>query len=120
MKNPFIKYLMREQKEDIFHSSAYGKAQNAGAIGAASTESFEERMKVERNRKIVQGYNDSRIVNGAYMNGPKAKKYVPKEKREETLKKTVAEKNQEISKTNTTASAVKKTFAPNIKPNFGK
>lgn len=120
MNNPFIKYLMKEQKENIFHSSAYGKAQNAGAIGAASTESFEERMKVEQNRKIVQGYNDSRIVNGVYMNGPKAKKYVPEEKREEVLKKTVAEENQGTSTTNTVASAVKKTFVPNIKPNFGK
>lgn len=120
MKNPFIKYLMKEQKGDIFHSSAYGKAQNAKAIGVASAESFKERMKVEKNRKIVQGYNDSRIVNGAYASGPKAKKYVPEEKKEGVPKKTVVEKSQGTPAVNTTTSAVKKTFAPNIKPNFGK
>ena len=81
MNNPFIKYVMKERKEDIFHSSAYGKAQNGEAIGAASTEGFNDRMKIDRNRQIVKGYNDSRVVNGAYANGPKAKKYVPPEEK---------------------------------------
>ena len=58
MKNPFLKYVMKEKKENIFHSSAYGKAQNAGAIGAASVEGFEARMRIEKNRQIVHGYND--------------------------------------------------------------
>lgn len=62
MKNPFLKYIMKEKKEDIFHSSAYGKVQSADAMGTASVETFDERMKVERNRQIVRGYNDSRIA----------------------------------------------------------
>ena len=124
MGNPFLKYFMKEKKENIFHSSAYGKAQNAGAIGAASVESFGERMKMEQNRQMVQAYNDSRVVNGAYVNGPKAKKYVPKEKREEVMKKSALkgkEPEAAVDTTkNTVSTSVKKTFVPDIKPNFGK
>ena len=112
---------MKEKKEDIFHSSEYGKAQSAEAMGAASTESFGERMKMEQNRRIVQGYNDSRVVNGAYANGPKVKKYVPPE---EKGKKEVGgaakmASTKSAPKPMTTA-PVRRLFVPPIKPNFGK
>lgn len=80
MKNPFIKYVMREKKEDIFHSSAYGKAQSAEAMGTTSVEGFAKRMEVDGNRQIIKRYNDSRIANSAYTNGPRAKEYVQSEK----------------------------------------
>lgn len=104
---------MKEKKEDIFHSSAYGKAQNAGAMGSASTESFENRMKMEKNRQVVKGYGDSQIMNGAYKNGVRAEEYVPPEKREQT-------KNVGAAKpTMPGGTPAQKTFAPPIKPNFG-
>ena len=118
MNNPFIKYVMKEKKEDIFHSSAYGKAQNGEAIGAASVEGFNERLKIDRNRQIVKGYNDSRVVNGAYANGPKAKKYVPPEEKGKILSKIKNGDTQVV--TSGAMNAVKKTFTPPIKPNFGK
>ena len=76
MKNPFIKYVMKEKKEDIFHSSAYGRAQNAGGMGSTSTKSFSERMKMEENRRMVRGYGSAQVMNGSYTNGPRAKTYV--------------------------------------------
>lgn len=127
MKNPFMKYIAKEKKENIFHSSAYGKAQSAGALGATSTESFEERMKVEKNRQIIQRYNDSRIVSGAYSNGPRAKKYVSLEKRSGAteagsgLGSSLSSGSGVNSATagNSTVAAIKKTFVPPIKPDFG-
>lgn len=133
MKNPFLKYVMKEKKENIFHSSAYGKAQNAEAIGAASVESFEERMKVDKNRQIVKGYNDSRIVNGMYANGPRAKQYVPPEKKDMSADRNMAPDRRNASRDGVAASSAKpavpstkpaappakRVFAP-IKPNFGK
>lgn len=120
MKNPFLKYIMKEKKENIFHSSAYGKAQSADVMGTASMQSFEERMKVDKNRQIVQSYNDSRIVSGSYLNGPKAKKYVPPENKEQprnfgATKTTAAEPAPKPAPT-----PVKRSFVPTIKPNFGK
>ena len=63
MKNPFLKRLMKDTKETVVHSSAYAKAQNDGGIGVTSTESFSERMKIDRNRTVVRRYGESRIVN---------------------------------------------------------
>ena len=129
MKNPFMKYIAREKKENIFHSSAYGKAQSAGALGTTSTESFEERMKVEKNRQIIQGYNDSRIVNGAYSNGPRAKKYIPPEKLGDNMRAGGAKAAMapgsgssvnSAAVVNSTTAAIKKSFVPPIKPDFGK
>jgi len=79
-KNPFLKYVMKDKKEDVFHSSAYAKAQNGSALGAASTESYQVRVNVYQNRSKVRGYGDSELMRGARMNGPKAKTYTPPEK----------------------------------------
>jgi hypothetical protein len=121
MKNPFIKYVAKERKEDIFHSSEYGKAQSAGVIGTASTESFNERMKVEKNRQIVRGYNDSRVVTGAYTNGPRAKKYTPPEKKDGVLDKNPVNRDGGAPSVAKPASPpAKRAFTSPIKPNFGK
>ena len=75
--NPFLKRIMKTEKEDIFHSSAFGQAQSGGTMGAASSSSFNSRLATERDRKIVRGYGDSQIMNGAFSAGPKAKKFEP-------------------------------------------
>ncbi len=78
MGNPFIKYIDREKRENVFHSSAYGVTQSGGNIGVASTESFAERQKIEKNRKIIRGYNDAKIVSQARaQSGIKAEIYMP-------------------------------------------
>lgn len=71
-KNPFLKYVMKDKKEDVFHSSAYAKAQNGASIGAASSESYAVRVKINSNRKMVGNYGSSRIASGAINRAPKA------------------------------------------------
>ena len=73
-KNPFLKYVMKDNKEDIFHSSAYAKAQNGGGIGAASSESYQVRVKINENRQNIKGYGDSEIMSGLRNQMPKAAK----------------------------------------------
>ena len=75
--NPFLKYIMKDEKEDIFHTSAYGKAQNGQGMGAASSQSFAERRQTDANRTVIRGFNSSSIAGSAIGNGPRAKAYVP-------------------------------------------
>lgn len=79
-KNPFLKYVIKDSKEDVFHSSAYAKAQNGASLGAASTETYQARVNVNNNRQVVRGYNESSIMRGVSANGPRAKVYTPPEK----------------------------------------
>lgn len=79
-KNPFLKYIMKDEKQDVFHSSAYAKAQSGAALGSASSESYNVRVNINQNRTKVRGYGDSEIMTGAKMNGPRAKVYTPPEK----------------------------------------
>ena len=77
-KNPFLDRLMKiNDKGDIFHSSAYGKAQNGGSMGAASTESFATRRQIEQNRTVIKGYGSSSVARSVIGNGPRAKTYMP-------------------------------------------
>ena len=61
--NPLLHRLIKEKKEDVVHTSAYAQAQNAGGMGAAATVSFEKRMEIEKQRKLVRKYGDSRVAN---------------------------------------------------------
>ena len=56
------KFIIKGSAKDVVHSSGYGVAQNEGGIGVASTRSFAERMKVDRNRTKIKGYRDARVV----------------------------------------------------------
>ena len=77
MNNPFLKYVMKDKKEDIFHSSAYGRVQNGASMGAASSRSFTERREAQENRKIVGGFGQSGIMGQAAMSGPRPKTFTP-------------------------------------------
>lgn len=95
-KNPFLKYVMKDNKEDIFHSSAYGKAQNADGMGTASTETFAARRATESNRQFVKSYGDSRI--GSASNPAcRAKTYTPP-KNSTPIPRPVMPKNPGISR----------------------
>ena len=82
MKNPFAKFVIRDKKEEIFHSSEYGRAQSGEAMGATSAVSFDMRMEMEKNRQIVRRYNDSRVAEQRFNGGVRAKEYVVPEKKE--------------------------------------
>jgi hypothetical protein len=75
--NPFLKYVIKDDKEDIFHTSAYAKAQNGGSMGAASAQSFADRQKMEQNRTMIRGYASSGTANNMAMNGPRAQAVAP-------------------------------------------
>ena len=75
--NPFIKYMVKDEKEDIFHSSAYAKAQSGASMGSASQQSFAERQRIEENRQVIRGYGASRVANSAISGGPRAKTFTP-------------------------------------------
>lgn len=75
--NPFLKYVMKDDKEDIFHSSAYAKAQNGGSMGAASTQSFADRQRMEQNRTMIRGYASSGTANNMIANGPRPQAVAP-------------------------------------------
>lgn len=77
MADLIMKYVNKDEKEDIFHSSPYGRAQNKTSMGVASTETFNDRRKIDRQRKVVRRYDESHIANNGIMNGPHAKPYVP-------------------------------------------
>lgn len=66
--NPLLGRLINEEKQDIVHSSAYGKAQSAENIGTASVESFAVRKAMEASRQAIQKYKDSEVVGGAFNN----------------------------------------------------
>ena len=54
--------MKNDKKDEFFHSSAYGTAQNAGNIGSASTGmTMAERKRIEERRKFVQKYNTSSL-----------------------------------------------------------
>ncbi len=62
MKNPFLHRLMKDNKKDILHSSAYARVRNGGNMGSDSVESFAARRAVDAKRRAVRGYNESRMV----------------------------------------------------------
>ena len=47
-----------------FHSSAYANAANGERLGAVSTQSFVQRLHLERNRQHVRHYGHSRLGRG--------------------------------------------------------
>lgn len=57
-----IKRISNMSAADAMHTSVYAKAGNKGGFGADSTMSFEERRKIEQNRKLIQGYKNARIA----------------------------------------------------------
>lgn len=59
---PIVKRLIRDKKAEFFHSSAYGRAQSGGTIGAASTESFAKRREIDKNRQNIRKYDDSLVA----------------------------------------------------------
>lgn len=72
--------MKNNKKEDIFHTSTYGKSQNPNRIGVTSSETFTKRLATDKNRNMVRGYGDSDIVGTSRTQGPKAKTFTPLKK----------------------------------------
>jgi len=51
-----------DERDDFFHSSTYGGAQNGGRIGtAANGKSVEKRQDLDENRQYVRGYESATL-----------------------------------------------------------
>ena len=69
--------IKEDQRDDFFHSSGYGAAQNSGNIGTASTGlTMSERKNIEEKRQFVKKYNNSQIFSST-LNLRHSKPYVP-------------------------------------------
>ncbi len=82
--NPLLGRLISDKKQDIMHSSAYGKAQSAENIGTSSAESFSTRKAMEASRQAIRKYKDSEVVGRAFNNnGAKSWNYNAKKDMEQ-------------------------------------
>ena len=54
---------MKGERKDVMHSSAYGVAQNDGAFGTASSQGFDQRMRIDQNRQTIGKYSEAQVVN---------------------------------------------------------
>lgn len=73
------KFTIKEDKrEEFFHSSGYAQVQNGSGIGSGGVDmSLEARKALEEQRKYIKGYNNSKILQGAY-GVQRAKTFVPR------------------------------------------
>ena len=62
MSGTLLKRLMKDKKEDIAHTSAFADVQNKGRFGVSSSLSFEERMAIEKKRKLIKKYDESKVA----------------------------------------------------------
>lgn len=62
LNSKLINRITKTTSSDVAHSSGYAQAQNSGNLGAASTQSFEERLDIERNRTTIQAYKQSQVA----------------------------------------------------------
>lgn len=59
------KYINKGQPDEpIFHSNAYARVAQGSSMGAVDKQTFEERMRIHRNRQAVRHYGDSLIGRG--------------------------------------------------------
>lgn len=100
MDNPFAKRLMKDDRAEIFHSSAYGRAQSGGAMGAASTESFEERKKIDESRKTIRKYDDSMVAEQRYNKEAQGSTRLDRPKQNDEITPTFYEDMLNAAKTN--------------------
>ena len=57
------KHIVKSDDDQSFHTSGYATANNGQRIGAVSTQSFEKRIQMEKNRQRVGSYRQSAMGN---------------------------------------------------------
>ena len=64
LNSKIIQRITKTKTSDVAHSSGYANVRSAGNFGVASSaaQSFEERLDIENNRKIVQGYRRAMVA----------------------------------------------------------
>ncbi len=64
MSTKLIQRIHKTNTKEVIHSSVYAKAQADGNFNVRHSDSFADRQRLEHNRKLVQGYNRSQIMQG--------------------------------------------------------
>ena len=59
-----IQRTAKTSTSDVAHSTGYASASNGGQFGASDNTTFSERMQIERNRKLIKGYNNAKVARG--------------------------------------------------------
>jgi len=62
-----ISKFVNNPGEKPFHTSGYARVAQGNAMGVASTQSFAQRQRIEKNRQLIQQYRDSQVANGSHL-----------------------------------------------------
>lgn len=55
------KHIVRDDDSTPFHSSGYAKAANGARMGSTNKISFEQRQRIDQNRRVVNPYRFSSL-----------------------------------------------------------
>ncbi len=98
-KAPIVKRLIDGDRAQIFHSSAYARAQNGGGMGAASAESFAQRQRTEQNRQNIRKYSDSLVAERRFnTDAIRTQRQTEKEVKAKQIRNVEAERKLETEK----------------------
>jgi hypothetical protein len=50
-----------------FHTHTYAQAAGGDAMGSTNNQSFQQRYRIDQNRKHIQKYRDSHVANGSHL-----------------------------------------------------
>ncbi len=56
-------FVTRANIEDVAHSSGYARAQNGKSFGATSSQTFSQRVSIDRRRTKIKAYEHSKVAN---------------------------------------------------------
>lgn len=57
------KHIVTDKNNSTFHSSGFARVAGGDRIGSTSTVSFNQRLQIDKNRQLVNGYERSAIAN---------------------------------------------------------
>jgi len=57
-----ISKFLNDPNDKPFHTSGYAEIAHGGAIGSTSSQSYQQRTRIDRNRQSIQKYRDSLIA----------------------------------------------------------
>lgn len=53
--------VVKSDDDTVFHSNSFASFANGNRVGAVSSETFEQRKRREKQRKVIAGYQTSNI-----------------------------------------------------------
>lgn len=56
-------FVTRANIEDVVHSSGYARAQNGENFGTTSSQTFSQRVSIDRRRTKIKAYEHSKVAN---------------------------------------------------------